>query len=362
MREMKMTAAHQKGVLPQETILFVDDNNFTLQVLKDLFAGSSFRVLTAESAAAATEIVRREEIAVVVSDNIMPTTNGLEFLSSLKTHSPATVKVLMSAYADLDSALAAINRSEVFRYILKPWQDDDIKATIAAALRRYRLNQAMRREDEGVMRSLAQTIELKDSSTSGHCDRVAIYAGLLAEALELPNDFQREIKYGSWLHDCGKIGIAEEILNGSGSLTADEFEKMKQHSQWGAEVAAKANLSTVTRNIILYHHEHFDGSGYPAGLAGEAIPLEGRLVAVADVFDALITDRPYRSRYDYSESMDILVSMSGTNLDPDLVKLFIGAISQELVGSLLSQLAVNAENVNSACPEKLRPSMGIDLG
>lgn len=332
-----MAVEHLKRGLPQETILFVDDNNFTLQVLKDLFAGSSFRVLTAESAAAATEIIRREEIAVVVSDNIMPTTNGLEFLSSLSSFSPATVKVLMSAYADLDSALAAINRSEVFRYVLKPWQDDDIKATIDAALRRYRLNQEIRREDEGIMRSLAQTIELKDSSTSGHCDRVAIYAGLLAKALELPIDFQREIKYGSWLHDCGKIGIAEEILNGSGSLTEEEFEKMKLHSQWGAEVAAKANLPAVTRNIILHHHEHFDGSGYPAGLAGKNIPLEARLVAVADVFDALITDRPYRSRYDYAESLEILAAMSGTNLDPALVRLFTGSISEELVESLLSQ-------------------------
>jgi len=345
-----MTAANQEDELPQETILFVDDNNFTLQLLRDLFAGSPFRVLTAGCAADALKVIRREEIAVVVSDNIMPTTNGLEFLSSLKIHSPATVKVLMSAYADLDSALAAINRSEVFRYILKPWQDDDIKSTIDDALHRYRLIQTMHREDEGILRSLAQTIELKDPSTSGHCDRVAIYALLLAEALELPKDFQREIKYGSWLHDCGKIGIAEEILNGPGGLTADEFEKMKQHSQWGAEVAAKANLSTVTRNIIHYHHEHFDGSGYPAGLVGEAIPLEARLVAVADVFDALVTDRPYRSRYDFSEAVEILSSMGGSDLDPSLVALFSGTISQDLVGSLLISQLTKTGNDHSAYP------------
>jgi len=317
-------------------------------VLSDLFAGSPFRVLTAGSAAEALDIIRREEIAVVVSDNIMPTTTGLEFLTSLKTHSPATVKVLMSAYADLDSALAAINRSEVFRYILKPWQDYDIKLTIDAALLRYRLHQSMRREDEGVLRSLAQTIELKDPTTSGHCDRVAIYAELLAEALELPRDYQREIKYGSWLHDCGKIGIAEEILNGTGRLSADEFEKMKHHSLWGAEVAAKANLSTVTRNIIHYHHEHFDGGGYPAGLAGEAIPLEARLVAVADVFDALVTDRPYRSRYDYAKSLEILSSMSGMELDPSLVALFIGAVSRELVETLLMSQPESGFDIDEA--------------
>jgi len=348
-----MAVADQEVNHPQETILFVDDNNFTLQVLGDLFAGSPFRVLTAGSAADALDIIRREEIAVVISDNIMPTTNGLEFLSSLKTYSPATVKILMSAYADLDSALAAINRSEVFRYIVKPWQDDDIKATVNDALRRYRLIQTMRREDESVLRSLAQTIELKDPSTSGHCDRVAIYALLLAEALELPKDFQREIKYGSWLHDCGKIGIAEEILNGRGRLTADEFETMKQHSQWGAEVAAKANLSTVTRNIIHYHHEHFDGSGYPAGLAGEAIPLEARLVAVADVFDALVTDRPYRSRYDCSEALEILSSLGGINLDPALVALFIATVSQDLVGTLLISQSERQSGIDdSPCEDK----------
>lgn len=311
----------------QETVLFVDDDNFTLQVLKDLFAGASFRMLTAENALAALQIIRYEEIAVVVSDNIMPTMNGVDFLASLKKFSPDTVKILMSAYADLASALAAINNSEVYRYVLKPWQADDLKTTIEDALRRYRLLQTMRQEREGVLRSLAQTIELKDPSTRGHCDRVATYAQFLAEGLDLPKDLQCEIKYGSWLHDCGKIGISEEILNGSGELTVAEYETMKHHSEWGADVAVKANLSTVVCEIIQFHHEHFDGSGYPAGLVGEAIPLEARLVAVADTFDALTSDRPYRIGYPRAEAMEILTSMRGSILDPTLVKLFIDIIN-----------------------------------
>ncbi len=310
----------------QETILFVDDTPFTLKVLVDLFSGSPFRVLTAESAAEALEIIRHEEIAVVVSDNIMPDMGGLEFLSSLKNISPDTVKVLMSAYADLSSALAAINRSEVFRYVLKPWKDDEMISTINDALLRHRLILTKRREDEAILRSLAQTIELKDPSTRGHCDRVAICAGFLAEALELPKDLKQEIKYGSWLHDCGKIGISEEILNGPNSLSTEEFETMKKHSQWGSEIAAMANLSTSARNIIRYHHEHFDGNGYPDGLKGESIPLEARLVAVADVFDALSNDRPYRKGYTYPEAIEILLSMSGTNLDPTLVELFVDIV------------------------------------
>jgi response regulator RpfG family c-di-GMP phosphodiesterase len=273
-------------------------------------------------------IIRHEEIAVAVSDNIMPTMSGLAFLASLKNFSPDTVKVLMTAFADLSSALSAINNIEVFRYIIKPWQDAEFKSTIDDALRRYHIVQNMRRENEGVLHSLAQTIELKDPSTRGHCDRVAIYAQLLAEALDLPIDMLREIRYGSWLHDCGKIGIAEEILNGPGRLTDIEFETMKQHSQWGADVAAKANLSSVARNIIQYHHEHFDGSGYPAGLAGEAIPLEARLVAVADVYDALTSDRPYRPGYARTEAIGILTSMSGIDLDPTLVGFFIDIINR----------------------------------
>ncbi len=307
----------------KEAVLFVDDTPFTLKVLSDLFAGSPFRVLTVGSAAEALELIRREEIAVVVSDNIMPDMGGLEFLSSLKTISPDTVKVLMSAYADLASALAAINCSEVFRYVLKPWKDDEMISTVNDALHRHRLMLTMRHEDEAILRSLAQAIELKDPSTRGHCDRVAIYADFLAEALDLPKDLRRDIKYGSWLHDCGKIGIAEDILNGPSGLTPEEFETMKKHSQWGAEIAVMANLSTSTRNIIRYHHEHFDGNGYPDGLKGEDIPLEARLVAVADVFDALSNDRSYRKSYTYPEAIEILFSMSGTTLDPTLVTLFI---------------------------------------
>jgi len=314
------------GEFMQETVLFVDDDNFTLQVLRDLFAGAAFRMLTAENALAALQIMRYQEIAVVVSDNIMPTMNGLDFLSSLKKFSPDTVKILMSAYADLASALAAINNSEVYRYILKPWQEDDLKATVDDALRRYRLVKTMRQEREGVLRSLAQTIELKDPSTRGHCDRVATYAQFLAEGLDLPKDLQCQIKYGSWLHDCGKIGIAEDILNGPSELSDVEYETMKQHSLWGLDVAAKANLSSTVCEIIHYHHEHFDGSGYPAGLVGEAIPLEARLVAVADVFDALTSDRPYRTSYARAEAIEILISMGGTILDPTLIGLFIDII------------------------------------
>lgn len=313
----------------KETVLFVDDNNFTLEVVKGLFSDcNEFRLLTAGSAAEALQIIRREDIAVVVSDNIMPVMSGLEFLSSLTNISPDTVKVLMSAYADLASALAAINRSEVYRYVLKPWKDEDLIYTVREGLNRYRLTQTLRRDDESILRSLAQTIELKDQSTKGHCDRVAVYALLIAEKYGLSRSMMREIKYGSWLHDCGKIGVSEVILNGPERLSDDEFETMKQHSLWGAEVAAKANLSQMARNIIHYHHERYDGAGYPSGLKAEEIPLEARIVSVADVFDALTSERSYRHSYSRDETVNMIAAMSGEALDPQLVKIFLDIVRE----------------------------------
>lgn len=315
----------------QEAILIVDDNRLIRESLSDLLKEEGVRLLTASDAEEALTLVRQEDIAVAVSDNIMPGMSGLEFLASLATISPHTVKILMSGYADLPTVLAAINRSEVFRYVLKPWRDEEMTTAVREGLRRYRLVQSMRKEDEDVLRSLAQTIELKDPSTRGHCDRVAVYALLLAEAMKIPREVQREIKYGSWLHDCGKIGVSEVILNGSGRLTGQEFETMKKHSFWGADVAAKANLSQVARNIIHYHHERYDGTGYPAGLSGNDIPIEARIVAVADVYDALSNDRPYRKGYSAEETVKIMKGMQGSTFDPEVSDLFFSLLAENKI-------------------------------
>jgi response regulator RpfG family c-di-GMP phosphodiesterase len=312
-----------------EKILFVDDSRVVLETARVLFHGQGVTILTADDAPAALEIFRRHEVGVVVSDNRMPGMSGVEFLYRLKEISPDTVKVLMTGDADLETALVAINRSEVFRFVVKPWRDEDLLAAVNDSLARHRVLLSLRREEEDILRSLAQTIELKDPSTKGHCDRVAIFALLIADALQLPKDMKREIKYGSWLHDCGKIGIPEAILTGKQQLSSEEFAAMKMHSDMGADVAAKANLSPVARNIIHYHHERFDGSGYPAGLKGGDIPVEARIVAVADVFDALITDRPYREKYSPEETVHILRTMQGSALDPELVELFLSLVATQ---------------------------------
>jgi putative two-component system response regulator len=306
-----------------EAVLFVDDEEYVLNAVSRIFAESSLRILRATCAEEALEMIRREEVAVLVADNLMPGVKGVELLSRVKSVSPNTVKILMTGHADIPTAIDAINRGEVFRFIVKPWDNAVLVDTVTEGVERYRLLNTLRANDEAVTRSLAQTIELKDPYTRGHCDRVAEYAQLLARTLQLPEEIQRGIVYGSWLHDCGKIGVPEAILNSPESLTDKEWETIRQHPEWGAEVARQAQLPATVINIIMYHHERWDGRGYPSGATGRDIPLEARIVTIADVFDALTSDRPYRKAFTQAESRKILTDISGVMLDPELTELFL---------------------------------------
>ena len=308
-------------------ILLVDDEANILNALARLFLDRDVRVLRAETGEEALGIVRREPVAVVVSDNLMPGMRGVELLSRVRDLSPDTVRVLLTGYADLPTAIEAINRGEVFRFHVKPWVDEEILQTVEEGMRRYQLVRSLRNGDEAALRSIAQTIELKDPYTRGHCDRVAAFALRIAEALRLSEGTRRAIKHGSWLHDCGKIGVPEAILNCPGKLSEADFDVVKKHPGWGAEVGRQANLPEEVINIILYHHERFDGRGYPTGAKGTEIPLEARIVAVADVFDAMSTDRPYAKGYDRAEAMRVMGVLRGAALDPQLVDIFLGGLS-----------------------------------
>jgi putative nucleotidyltransferase with HDIG domain len=309
------------------TVLFVDDEANILNALARLFLDRDVRVLRATSGEEALGIVRTQPVVVVVADNLMPGMSGVELLARVRDHSPDTVRVLLTGYADLSTAINAINRGEVFRFHLKPWVDTEIIGTVEEAVRRYHLVRSLRLADDATLRSLAHMIELKDPYTRGHCDRVAAYSLEIADALHLPEEKRRAIRHGSWLHDCGKMGVPETILNHPGKLSAAEFEVVKNHPVWGAEVGRQANLPEAVIHIILHHHERFDGQGYPAGVQGAAIPLEARIVAVADVFDALTTDRPYAKGHGRAEAMRLLEGLRGAALDPQLVDVFLGGLT-----------------------------------
>lgn len=311
------------------TILFVDDEAGIRNSLKRLFAYSPYQLLFAAGAAEGLELLRANECAVVVSDNLMPGENGIEFLSKARLLAPDTVRVMMTAYADLGTTLNAINRCEAFRFVVKPWDDQELVEIVDEGALRYELLTSLRRGDEAIYRTLAQTIELKDCYTRGHCDRVVDFSLALGRRLGLSMEAVTHLGHGAMLHDCGKIGVPEAILNFPGRLDSEQFEVIRRHPGWGADVARTAGLHQSTVNVILYHHEHYNGQGYPAGLAGEDIPLEARIVAIADVYDAMTSDRPYRKAMSPESALREFVSISGTVLDPHLVELFLDILNDQ---------------------------------
>uniref|UniRef100_C6E4V4 Response regulator receiver modulated metal dependent phosphohydrolase n=1 Tax=Geobacter sp. (strain M21) TaxID=443144 RepID=C6E4V4_GEOSM len=313
----------------RETILFVDDEKSYLAYTKGLFENRGLNVLTAASALEALKIVEEQNVSVVISDNEMPGMRGIELLSKIKEVSPHTVKIMMTGSADLSTTLAAINSGEVFRFVLKPWKKADMLRAVKDGIRRYRVLQSLKREDEFILHSLAQTIELKDASTKGHCDRVATLAMKIAERLGVSEEIKQEIRYGSWLHDCGKIGVPEAILNAERGLTDEEFQVVMKHPEWGCEVVRKANLSKTVQNIVLYHHERYDSKGYPHKLDGDRIPIEAQIVATADICDALTMDRPYRKGFTRDETIRTMNEMKGTHLAPRLVEVLLEVLAEE---------------------------------
>ncbi len=322
------TAAYDahEGVI---SILFVDDEKNVLNSLKRVFLDSGMKVNTAVDAFEAIEILRNCDISVVVSDNLMPGMTGIEFFRKAKDISPDSVRIMMTAYADVRSAIDAINKGEVYRFITKPWDEEELREIICSAAQKYRVVQSLKEADEARLLSLARAIELKDPYTRGHCDRVARYALLMADSLGLDAEMKRDIKYGSWLHDCGKIGVPEAVLNSPGLLSEKEMEIIRSHPVWGADVARQARLSERIINIVLHHHERFDGLGYPSGLKAGEIPFEAKIVAVCDAYDAITSDRPYRKGNGRNEALAILRSLEGKAHDPELVRIFVCAIGDD---------------------------------
>lgn len=178
----------------------------------------------------------------------------------------------------------------------------------------------------GTIKALMSALDAKDHYTAGHCMRVTDYALLLGRAVNLPRERLDILEEAAFFHDIGKIGIPEHILNKKDSLTVEEFEEMKKHPVIGAEIIASTGVFAEHALLVRLHHERYDGRGYPDGLKGEEIPLEARIMAIADTYDAMTSDRPYRSRMPKEKAIGILRDCRGTQLDAELVDIFIDLI------------------------------------
>ncbi len=209
---------------------------------------------------------------------------------------------------------------------------DVLTAYCGDLIANFRLHHQLRQISVDLVRSLVSTVDQKDPYTSGHSIRVGYYATLLGCAIGLDAEALQMLEWSALLHDVGKIGIRDEVLKKTGRLTAEEFEHIKEHPIRSSEVVGRVPQLANALDGIRHHHEHYDGSGYPDGLAGEEIPFQARIVQVADVFDALTSSRSYRKSFHWEKALRILTEESGTTVDPGLAKIFCELIRQRCEG------------------------------
>lgn len=207
---------------------------------------------------------------------------------------------------------------------------ESMSAFCGDLIRNHRLVAELRDASVAMVRSLVTAVDQKDEYTSGHSLRVAYYAGLLAREIDLSAQELEWLQWSALLHDVGKIGIRDEVLKKPGKLTREEFEHIKEHPVRSHTIVARVPQFSNSLDGVLHHHERYDGSGYPSGLAGEAIPMQARVIQVADVFDALTSNRSYRAAYDWRGALAVLQDESGNTVDPRLQKIFDKLIRDRL--------------------------------
>jgi putative two-component system response regulator len=274
-------------------ILVVDDLETNLKLLNEILTLQGYRVLTARDGEEGIEVVGREQPDLVLSDVRMPRCDGFDLCRAIKAEpsSRLTPVVLMTGTADAADRITAIEAG-ANDFITKPIDQAELKARVRSLMQLKRYTDDLD-SAEDVLRSLALMIEARDSYTDGHCQRLARYATDVGMRLGLDEDARTALKRGGYFHDIGKIALPDSILLKPGALTPEEFQRVKQHPVVGDQLCGNLRALTRVRGIVRHHHERLDGSGYPDGLAGDAIPLLAQIIGIVDVYDAMTTDRSY---------------------------------------------------------------------
>jgi response regulator RpfG family c-di-GMP phosphodiesterase len=318
--------------------LVVDDEERLRQVLTHVMRRDGFRCIEAADGVEALEQLERHPVALLLSDIKMPRMDGRELLCAVRERYPDVALVMITAVPDVEVAVSCLANGAM-DYLVKPFRLEEVRARVAQAMDRRRLilenrqyqerlkervaAQASRLEEMFLagVQALAEALELKDPYTRGHSVRVSQYSSILARQLRLADDVVRQIELGGHVHDIGKIGVREAVLNKTEPLTDEEYEHIMIHPLVGWRVLAPLlGDAPAALNIVRWHHERIDGRGVPDGLAGEAIPLEARIVAVADAIDAMTSGRPYRgSELSLPQAMEELERNAGSQFDARVV-------------------------------------------
>ncbi len=350
-------------------ILIVDDEIGPRESLR-MILKPNYNVYAVESGYAAIQMVQQVEMDVLTLDLKMPGISGIDTLKEIRTIDPEVMVIIITGYGTLKSAIEAI-RYGVFDYIPKPFNVPEILSIIDKSIQRRKLNlkvkevlgnclhqqlvrdpvidtdSPLQREITGVpgckwdginlsdnqsclefAKVLAYTLEEKDPYTSGHSERVCYYSDFISKRLSFSTKDRSELQIASYLHDIGKIGISNRFINKKGTLTPTDWAIIKQHTKKSIELLIPLNLSSNILSYIQHHHERFDGTGYPDGLAGEQIPLGARIIAISDSYDSMTSDRPYRKPLTNGDAKNELMKNAGKQFDPSLVSLFLDVLKE----------------------------------
>ncbi|HJQ23602.1 MAG TPA: HD domain-containing phosphohydrolase [Blastocatellia bacterium] len=339
------------------SILIVDDEE-PIRRLLAMYLADDYCCVTAAGADEATALLAERTFNLVMTDITMPGTSGIELCQYVHKAFPETVVVMVSGLTDIHFAIEAM-RHGAFDYVTKPFDLTQVLLAVDRALR-YQALVAAKREYEhsleetvrqrtnelrglnenlnqmleslyqnyrATLRALARALEARDVETAGHSDRVVAYSLRLGRELGLTHTELIALEQGALLHDIGKIGVRDSILLKPASLTDDEWVEMREHINHGLRIIGGIDFLKGAASVVGQHHEKYNGSGYPQGLSGEQIHINARIFAVADAFDAITSDRPYRAAASYLAARKEIIASVGTHFDPGVVNAFL-AISE----------------------------------
>ena len=334
------------------TVLVVDDEEPIRNALRKFLKQQQFEVYTAGSADEALQQLRLHKVALMLSDIRMPGTSGVDLVPQAIEIEPELAILMLTAVNDATSAALCMQRGAM-DYLTKPIELADLGRAVHRALKRRemllesrQLNQWLKEEvttrtaelqrernrlervSTATLEALVNALEAKDPYLRGHSARVADLSANLATEMSFSEEDVDRVRMAGRLHDLGKIGTRDAVVNKEGPLTADEFEHVKQHVIIGAQILAPlVHLGDIVQ-MVKSHHERFDGSGYPDGLRGEEVPLGGRVIAAAEVYDALTTSRPYQEKMTPEQAVERMADLSGTVLDPKVYEALVRIVGR----------------------------------
>jgi putative two-component system response regulator len=339
---MKKVNLTEKSISMRETLLVVDDEDMIRKVLHLKLSREGYLCEEANNAEQALHVLETMPIALVVLDIKMPGKSGIELLPQIKARYPDTAVIMATAVNDIDVAIQCLKLG-ADDYICKPFNLEEVSLAVQRALEKRRLQLELREYQQfleekveehmigarrlflGAIEALVSALEAKDKYTGGHSRRVTEIALAVGKELGLSAQDMENLRWASLLHDVGKIAIHQVIQNKPGRLTPEEYEHIMTHTQIGGHIVRPVVNGRITE-IIEHHHDHYDGSGLHQVVAGRDIPLGARVIAVADTFDAMTSDRPYRAAMPVAEAVEEIKRCADSQFDPVIVAAFLKTV------------------------------------